>query len=201
MEENEVKENFSHNLIFLRKSRNLTQLQLATELNYSDKSISKWECGETLPDIATFSCIANFFEVSVDELISRPIDKVKITTLKQFLIMLAAFGLTWLVGSVCFFIIELATTDVKAWITFFFVMPCSAIVLFIFAMLWFSYISRFVSLSLLIWSIAVLIHILLDEAISWYIYIIALVSDVLLLALFLIIYLDKRKKALRKNIK
>ena len=72
MEEKEIKHNFSQNLIRLRKQFGLTQLQLAQKLNYSDKTISKWECGETLPDIVVFSTIAEFFKISVSKLIEKP---------------------------------------------------------------------------------------------------------------------------------
>ena len=51
MTHDELKKNFSNNLIRLRKTNNLTQLALAEKLNYSDKAISKWEVGSVIPDI------------------------------------------------------------------------------------------------------------------------------------------------------
>ena len=53
MTNEDIKHNFSENLIKLRKAKNLTQLQLAEKLNYSDKAISKWEVGSVLPDVET----------------------------------------------------------------------------------------------------------------------------------------------------
>ena len=47
--ENQLKEILTRNLISYRKQNNLTQLQLAEKLNYSDKAISKWERGESIP--------------------------------------------------------------------------------------------------------------------------------------------------------
>ena len=63
MNEMDIKQNFSKNLSVLRKSRNMTQAELAEKLNYSDKSISKWERGDVLPDITTFKMIADFFGI------------------------------------------------------------------------------------------------------------------------------------------
>ncbi|NLK12438.1 MAG: helix-turn-helix transcriptional regulator, partial [Candidatus Phytoplasma sp.] len=45
--------NIANNIIFYRKELKLTQFELAEKLNYSDKSISKWERGEGIPDIPT----------------------------------------------------------------------------------------------------------------------------------------------------
>ena len=69
MTQEEIKYNFSHNLIRLRKSNGLTQLALAEKLSYSDKAISKWEVGSVLPDIETMTHIAEFFGTTVNDLI------------------------------------------------------------------------------------------------------------------------------------
>ena len=54
-----------------RKKRNLTQDALAQVLSVSPQSISKWECGDGYPDITLLPAIANYFEVTVDELIGN----------------------------------------------------------------------------------------------------------------------------------
>ena len=61
----------SHKLANLRKTRGLTQRALASELNYSDKVISKWERGESSPDIHALRNIARFFNVSLDTLLGE----------------------------------------------------------------------------------------------------------------------------------
>ena len=68
--EEKLKKTISKNLIKYRKMNNLTQLELAVELNYSDKAISKWERGESLPDIYVLSLIADFYNITVTDLIS-----------------------------------------------------------------------------------------------------------------------------------
>ena len=67
----EIKDILAKNLLELRKAASLTQLELAEKLNYSDKSVSKWEHGDAVPDIEVIASIANFYSVSVDYLIGR----------------------------------------------------------------------------------------------------------------------------------
>ena len=49
----ELKDIVAKNLVELRKIFGFTQLEIAEKLNYSDKAISKWERGESLPDVET----------------------------------------------------------------------------------------------------------------------------------------------------
>ena len=55
------KENLAKNLIKYRKAMGLTQAELAEKLNYSDKAVSKWERGESYPDITLLPALANIF--------------------------------------------------------------------------------------------------------------------------------------------
>lgn len=53
----------------LRKERDMTQIQLADQLNVSHQAVSKWERGESLPDIGTIPVIAKMFGTTVDAII------------------------------------------------------------------------------------------------------------------------------------
>ena len=57
------------NLKRLRKGRNITQEDLAAKLGVSFQAVSKWERGETYPDITMLPALANFFGVTTDEMI------------------------------------------------------------------------------------------------------------------------------------
>ena len=58
------------NISRLRKDANMTQAELAEKLNYSDKSVSKWERADALPDLNVSKQIAELFGVSVDFLLT-----------------------------------------------------------------------------------------------------------------------------------
>lgn len=60
--------NIAENIKRLRKSRDITQEQFAELIGVSNVAVSKWERGETYPDIALLPVIASFFCVSLDEL-------------------------------------------------------------------------------------------------------------------------------------
>ncbi|MDD7014433.1 MAG: helix-turn-helix domain-containing protein [Treponema sp.] len=61
---------FSENLINLRKLKNISQEELAEKLNVSRQTISKWETGESLPDIEKTKILAELFNVSIDDLVN-----------------------------------------------------------------------------------------------------------------------------------
>ncbi len=54
----------------LRKDKNLTQKQVADKMNISDKTISKWERGQGLPDISLLKELASILEVSIESILS-----------------------------------------------------------------------------------------------------------------------------------
>ena len=70
MELNELKLVTASNLIRLRTGRGMTQAELGARLNYSDKTISKWERGEAIPDAFVLTQLAELFGVSVDFILS-----------------------------------------------------------------------------------------------------------------------------------
>ena len=55
----------------LRKSRNISQVRLAIELNISQNSISRYETGEREADYKTLIALADYFNVSIDYLLER----------------------------------------------------------------------------------------------------------------------------------
>ena len=66
--------NFGENIKRLRRSRDLTQEALADALGVSSQSVSKWECAYGYPDITQLPAIANYFGVTIDELLSNDED-------------------------------------------------------------------------------------------------------------------------------
>lgn len=60
---------FNENLKYLRKRERITQEQLAEKLNVSRQAVTKWESGQSLPDIENLKEIAYIFSVSIDSLV------------------------------------------------------------------------------------------------------------------------------------
>lgn len=63
----EYAKNFSSNLKNIRKKKNITQKQLAELLGYSEKTVSKWECGACIPNIDVLFGIAKVFQMSIEK--------------------------------------------------------------------------------------------------------------------------------------
>ena len=72
MEDDKLKGQIGRNIAAYRKHCGLTQAGLAEKLNYSDKAVSKWERGESVPDMLTMIRLAEQFEVTVNDLIADP---------------------------------------------------------------------------------------------------------------------------------
>lgn len=65
-------------IAFLRKSRGITQEELAREFGISNQAVSKWESGQSCPDIQLLPQLAEYFGVSIDELMGyKPADTSK----------------------------------------------------------------------------------------------------------------------------
>lgn len=64
----------SQNLVYLRKSKKISLEELADIIGVSRQAISKWESGETTPDLTNAIALADFYNMTVDELISRKIE-------------------------------------------------------------------------------------------------------------------------------
>ena len=72
MNDEKLKNQIGTNIAMYRKNAGLTQAGLAAILNYSDKAISKWERGESIPDVTTLVVLAEQFEITVNDLLSDP---------------------------------------------------------------------------------------------------------------------------------
>ena len=72
MDDEKLKYQIGANIAAYRKQAGLTQAGLAEKLNYSDKAVSKWERGESVPDVLTLMQLAAQFEITVNDLLVDP---------------------------------------------------------------------------------------------------------------------------------
>ena len=148
------------NLVYYRKESGLTQLQIAEKLNYSDKSISKWERAESLPDIKTLKALADFYEITINDLLS---DKKRVPKLeykkRHLIITLMSVGLAFLLATTIYFITSLIFTYALTWLIYIYILPVASIILVVFSGLWAKRLWVTLSVSLLEWTSALSIFI------------------------------------------
>ena len=178
MKEEDIRLNFSKNLLALRKSRGLSQAQLAEALNYTDKAVSKWEKNETIPDVASLSAIAEYFDLTIDDLISnRNVVRKSNKKKTHIRITLSSFGICFFVSAFIFLFLALYSIP-KSYVMAPFAFLASGIVLIVFASLWFNRLILYSAISVTIWSVALITMIFLDFKLFWVVLIIAFIIDV-----------------------
>lgn len=169
----DVKPIAAKNITALRQSTGMTQLELAQKLNYSDKAVSKWERGESVPDISVLYEISRIFDVTVDYLITdhdtptdsaapdsapRAVipDKADKTAVKNRSFVTAmSILLVWLVATSVFVILDivLPAGGVAHRLAFAYAVPASVIVWLVLNTIWFNRRRNFIIIALLVWSV------------------------------------------------
>lgn len=187
--EEKLRENFARNLTHYRKASGLTQTELAEKLNYSDKSVSKWERGDGLPDLTVTAQIAEIFGLTVNDLIADKPRRKLMNTHNKIIITLLSMGIAWLVATVLFFLFEMTLPGVyNWWLLYIYAIPISAIVGIVFSCIWWKKIHIFASISTLIWSVALCImltvSVFIHEPKIYLIFIVAAVVQVMTILWF-----------------
>lgn len=137
----ELRAVFASNLIRLRSAAGWTQAELGERLHYSDKSVSKWERAEAIPDALVLKTMGELFSVTVDELL-RSHDEWKpkadqrgdLRYNPMFIILCALVGLFTL--CLLSFIILWLLDDVE-WLLLYAAVPADLIVLLVFNTIWY----------------------------------------------------------------
>lgn len=127
------------NIISLRTKAGMTQAQLAELLNYSDKSVSKWERAEAVPDAYVLKHMAEIFGVSVDYLLSshsdwEPVSKKQKRRYRSEIITLISMAGIWTLALFIFIIGWIFGH--MFWMVFIYAIPISLITLLVFNCVW-----------------------------------------------------------------
>ncbi len=132
--EEDVKAIVAKNLMELRKAKNLTQGELAAQLNYSDKSVSKWENGDSLPDIAVLFKVASLYGITLNDLVKEnAVEKTaekksafkKIEWNNNLVIFCLWIAVVSLIATILYVYLRLKA-DTDGWQAFIWVIPISA---------------------------------------------------------------------------
>ena len=204
MNDLELRQNVSQNIIEFRKRCDMTQADLAEKLSYSDKSVSKWERGDGVPDIYVLARMAELFGVTVNDIIGTPGETPKPAEPEaprpahHLFVSALSIGLVWFIAVVAFFIGRVAAPDVgKVWLAFIYAAPISAVVMTVFAHLWWPIFWRAFSVSFLVWSFAVCFHLtaqIPNLSNINLIYTVAAAFEVLVVVWYIYIWTKKRAK-------
>ena len=156
----DIKTIIAKNISELRQSRGMTQLELADRLNYSDKAISKWERGESCPDVSVLLEIADIFGVSLDFIAREERTPQEIKASKKLrerysrgTITCISILLVWFVALLAYVVISLVSDAVSAhWLAFIYAVPVSFIVWLVLNSCWFDNKFNYFIISGLMWS-------------------------------------------------
>lgn len=153
-----LRKTVAKNIAQYRKAHHDTQLDLATKLNYSDKSVSKWERGESLPDVYILSQIADLYGVSVSALIGEIQPPKESKPHYHMFILLLSLALTMAVATLLFSMFMICKVDYPAWMFFVYALPVCSIICIVFTSLWWGILWQGVSVSALIWTLGLSLY-------------------------------------------
>lgn len=126
------------NISTYRKLSSMTQAELADKLGYSDKSVSKWEQGNGIPDVYNLMRMAEIFGVTVNDLVTEHKEPVTAPKKKWLdftnknLIMILSVGVCWLIAVIVFVSLKFVFPEgEKLWLAFIYALPASAVVVLV----------------------------------------------------------------------
>lgn len=163
----DIKSIVARNISELRQANNMTQLELAEKLNYSDKTISKWERAESSPDISVLMEIAELFGVTLDYFVQSEHTKKDIPERepekarynRKAIAYIPESGV-WIVAIFAFIITTLIMRRVTfQFLYFVYTLPIVLIVRLIFNSIWFNPRHNYLIISLLMWSLLACVQI------------------------------------------
>lgn len=167
MDDERLKSVIGANIAAYRKRASLTQAGLAERLNYSDKAVSKWERGESVPDVLTLMQLAEQFDISVNDLLTDPnalpektgavqqaMEQVVEKTLKRkankSIILMLCSVLVWFVALLVFVIVSSFRVP-NSWLAFLYAIPVNAIVLLSMRSAWHDFRRNRALISVIMW--------------------------------------------------
>lgn len=152
-EKKSLEQIIADNLVYYRKAAGLTQLEVAEKFNYSDKSISKWERAEGMPDILVLKALADFYDIRVDDFFREEKVKIKLTkTSKRWFIFGLSETLVWLVFGVFFTVFSIALPGVFPWwLLFVYAAAASSILAVVWAGIYHKRLYQLIATSCIVW--------------------------------------------------
>lgn len=163
----DIKKTIAQNITEFRLLNDMTQAQLGEKLNYSDKTVSKWERGESTPDIEVLAALSDLFGVSIDSFIreggiadTAEADQKRQTTYNHRAVMYIVEGAVMLAALFAFIITSLIIRRSAFQILYFvYAIPVVMIIKLILNSVWFNPRNNYYIISVLMWSILAAVYI------------------------------------------
>ena len=166
----------SKNLIDCRKAAGYTQLQLAEKLNYSDKAVSKWERGESLPDIAVLCELAELYGITLDYLVREHTRKPAVGRYKKrrrAIVSVMSCLLVWIVATAVYSVLLICKAPGDLWLSFVWALPVTSILCVVFSCVWGNRYHRVISVSALIWMLALALFLTIQIQNMWIVFVLS----------------------------
>ena len=203
----ELKQIIAENLVAYRKQAQMTQQDLATKLNYSDKAVSKWERAEGVPDVLVLKAIADLYGVTVNDFLVNHTKRKKLRFkdfwAKRWLITLLSAGLVFFIATIVVFLWLVAAPNTSvpvAKYVYLTALPVAMIVVLVFSCIWGNIWQRCIVATALIWTLCLLIHFVLNIVSlenTWMIYVVGAAMQLLVILWFILVYFIKRGKTVK----
>lgn len=164
----DLKTVIASNIQSLRKAYPLTQAELAEKLNYSDKAVSKWERGESIPDVSVLCDIAALFGVTLDYLVSDHKGEPEVKAVKpinarnRLIITLLSIALVWLLATVGIICVSLCVDNFRyTWVILAGAAILSLIVGLVFNSIWGIKVLTYIIITMIMWGIITVLYFVL----------------------------------------
>lgn len=199
----ELKQIVAQNLTQLRKEHQLTQIQLAEQIHYSDKAVSKWERGESLPDLVVLKQLADYYNVTLDALVCEegvhhasksvadtPAEQAEAESdtpkpyimRNRILIAGMAIVLVWLIATTVFVILDILVPTLEySPFMFVYAIPLTMIIWLVFNSIWFNRRANYLIISLLVWTTLGTLFVTFWSHRPWQLFIIGIPAQIIIL--------------------
>lgn len=219
MNDEKLKTQIGANIAAFRKRAGMTQAGLAEKLNYSDKAVSKWERGESMPDVLTLVQLAEQFDISVNDLVSDPNDlpgepvgiqkamaqvseKALHRKANKNIILGLSTTLVWFVALLIFVVMSsFEILERPSYLVFFYAIPANAVVLLSMRSAWHDFRWNRALISVIVWGTLLSIHLSLLVFFGlniWKLYLLGLPGQIAIFLWFRLFRRDKKEETVHE---
>ena len=131
-----LRKTIGKNISLYRKAHGDTQAALGQKLNYSDKAISKWERGESLPDVYVLTQIAALYDVTVGNLIGESKPRIQASPHLHLYVFLLTAALIFVIATILVVTFELFNVPFNTWLFLLYAAALSAVAAVVYTWLW-----------------------------------------------------------------